>query len=106
MFSSLIIYAVKSAFVLCLLYMPYVIMLRKENFFGFNRRVLVTMMLLSLILPFCNFSPLSVDEHPVMHDVQLQMIDFGIPIEQGVVRDVAIDDIHDDVVADAEYTED
>ncbi|GEM_PF-5287671 len=106
MFSSLIIYAVKSAFVLCLLYMPYVIMLRKENFFGFNRRVLVTMMLLSLILPFCNFSPLSVDEHPVMHDVQLQMIDFGIPIEQGVVRDIAIDDIHDDVVADAEYTED
>lgn len=86
MISALMIYAVKSAFVLCLLYLPYVMLLRKERFFGFNRRVLVAMMILSLVLPLCNIPSLSVDEDPVVHQVQMQMIDYGIPIDQGIPR--------------------
>ena len=100
------IYAVKSAFVLCLLYIPYVLMLRKESFFGFNRRVLVTIMYLSLVLPLCNLSFLSVDEHPVVHDVQLHMIDFGIPIEQGTPREVAVSEASPAAMATTADTDD
>ena len=51
------------------------LMLRKESFFHFNRILLVCIMLLSLVLPLCDFHPLSIENNPIQHG----MIVFGTP---------------------------
>ena len=63
-----------------MLYVPYVLMLRRENFFRFNRLVLLGILLLSLVLPLCNISALSLDRQPVVQAAQLQMLEMGIPV--------------------------
>lgn len=51
------------------MYIPYMLMLRKESFFHFNRILLVSIMLLSLILPLCDFHALSVENNPIQHGI-------------------------------------
>lgn len=51
MIESLSAYSLRSAFVLAMLYIPYMLMLRKESFFHLNRIVLLSILLLSLALP-------------------------------------------------------
>ncbi len=63
-----------------MLYVPYVLMLRHENFFRFNRLVLLSILLLSLVLPLCNISALSLDHQPVVQAAHLQMLELGIPV--------------------------
>ena len=58
MWNELFAYAVKSAIVLTLLYVPYTLLLRKERFFRQNRFTLLTILTLSLVLPFCDFHAL------------------------------------------------
>ena len=60
-------YAIKSAIFLSMMYIPYMLMLRKESFFHFNRILLVCIMLLSLILPLCDFHALSIENNPIQH---------------------------------------
>ena len=43
------------------------LILRKESFFHFNRILLVCIMLLSLILPLCDFHSLSIENNPIQH---------------------------------------
>lgn len=45
------LYSLRSAFVLTLLYVPYMLLLRNESFFRLNRMVLLLILLLSLVLP-------------------------------------------------------
>lgn len=45
------LYSLRSALVLALLYIPYMLMLRQESFFRLNRLVLLLILLLSLVLP-------------------------------------------------------
>ena len=56
-------YAIKSAIFLSIMYIPYMLILRKESFFHFNRILLVCIMLLSLILPLCDFHALSIENN-------------------------------------------
>ena len=63
-----------------MLYVPYLLMLRRENFSRFNRLVLLGILLLSLVLPLCNISALSLDRQPVVQAAQLQMLEMGIPV--------------------------
>ena len=58
-------YAIKSAIFLSIMYIPYMLMLRKESFFHFNRILLISIMLLSLILPLCDFHALSIENNPI-----------------------------------------
>lgn len=51
-------------------------MLRNESFFRFNRLLLLCIMLLSLILPFCNFHSLAIESNPIHHG----MIEIGMPM--------------------------
>ena len=81
MAEALLMYSLKSTFVLMLLYIPYVLILRKESFFRFNRAVLLMIMLLSLVLPLMNIQALSWDNQPVVQVAQQQMIEIGIPIK-------------------------
>ena len=80
MMSSLLLYSIKSAIVLTLLYLPYMLMLRRESFFRFNRMMLLGILLLSLALPLCNVSWMSLDHQPVVQAAQLQMLELGIPV--------------------------
>ncbi len=63
-----------------MLYLPYMLMLRRESFFRFNRMVLLSILLLSLVLPFCNIPWMSLDHQPVVQAAQLQMLELGIPV--------------------------
>ena len=60
-------YTIKSVIFLSMMYIPYMLMLRKESFFHFNRILLVCIMLLSLILPLCDFHALSIENNPIQH---------------------------------------
>ena len=80
MMSALFLYSIKSAIVLTMLYLPYMLMLRRESFFRFNRMVLLSILLLSLVLPLCNIPWMSLDRQPVVQAAQLQMLELGIPV--------------------------
>lgn len=57
-------YILKSAAVLTLLYVPYMLLLRKESFFRFNRMVLLFILAASFLLPLFNLPLLHLDFHP------------------------------------------
>ena len=80
MMSSILLYSIKSAIVLAMLYLPYMLMLRRESFFRFNRMMLLGILFLSLVLPLCNVSWMSLDHQPVVQAAQLQMLELGIPV--------------------------
>ena len=82
--SELFLYTLKSAFVLAILYVPYTLLLRQEDFFRFNRLTLLGILLLVLVLPFVNVSFLSLDNQQVVHVARQQLIEIGIPIMQAV----------------------
>ena len=69
-------YAIKSAIFLSIMYIPYMLILRKESFFHFNRILLVCIMLLSLILPLCDFHVLSIENNPI----QERMTTISMPV--------------------------
>lgn len=58
-------YSIKSVIFLGIMYIPYMLMLRKESFFHFNRILLISIMFLSLILPLCDFHALSIENNPI-----------------------------------------
>lgn len=78
--TDVLMYALKSAFVLFLLYVPYTLLLHRDSFFRLNRFVLLGVLLLSLVLPLCNVPWLSMDRQPVVHAAQMQMVEIGIPV--------------------------
>ena len=80
--SELFLYAIESAFALATLYVPYTLLLREEDFFRFNRITLLGILVLSVLLPLCNIPSLSLDNQPIVHTAQRQMIEIGIPIMQ------------------------
>lgn len=47
------------------------LLLRKESFFRFNRALLLGIMLLSLILPLCNFHALAIEENPIQQGINM-----------------------------------
>ena len=53
--SAIFIYAIKSAICLALLYLPYTLLMRRDTFFSLNRKVLIGIMLLALLLPALDF---------------------------------------------------
>ena len=51
MLSALFIYAIKSAICLALLYIPYILLMRRDTFYSTNRIVLLCILVLSVVLP-------------------------------------------------------
>ena len=80
MIETLFLYSMKSAFVLTLLYLPYMLILRKESFFRLNRVVLLMILALSLVLPLMNIHSLSWDSQPVVQVARQQMVEIGMPL--------------------------
>ena len=85
MTEALFLYSIKSALVLALLYLPYMLILRKESFFRLNRTVLLLILLLSLVLPLMNIHSLSWDSQPVVQAARQQMVEVGIPVNAGML---------------------
>ena len=80
MLEAIFLYSIRSAFVLTLLYVPYMLILRKESFFRLNRAVLLLILLFSVVLPMLDVHFLSLDSHPVVQATKDQMIQVGIPV--------------------------
>ena len=80
MLEAIFLYSTRSAFVLTLLYVPYMLILRKESFFRLNRAVLLLILLFSVVLPVVDVHFLSFDSHPVVQATKDQMIQVGIPV--------------------------
>lgn len=79
--STLLIYAIKSAILLILLFVPGIFLMFKEKMFRFNRMTLLAILVLSLVLPLCNFSRLSMDRMPAVQAIERGLIQAGIPVE-------------------------
>lgn len=69
----MIAYILKSIACLSVLYVPYVLLLRKESFFRFNRGMLLFILLLSLLLPLMNLPWLAWNVKPEMPDASMEM---------------------------------
>ena len=80
--SAFLIYAIKSAILLILLFVPGTFLMFKEKMFRFNRMTLLAILMLSLMLPLCNFSRLSMDNMPAVQAIEQGLIQAGIPVEQ------------------------
>ena len=81
MFSAFLIYAIKSAILLTLLFVPGIFLVFREKMIRFNRLTLLAILLLSLILPLCNFPALSMDDMPAVQAIEQGLIQAGIPVE-------------------------
>ena len=81
MIEAVFLYSIRSAFVLTLLYVPYMLILRKESFFRLNRAVLLLILLFSVMLPMLDVHFLSMDKQPVVQAAKEQMVQVGIPVE-------------------------
>lgn len=77
---TICIYAFKSAICLAIMYIPYMLLLRNETFYRFNRIVLVGILLLSLALPMFNISPLAFLDHTEMGEANRAITEVGIPM--------------------------
>ena len=71
---ALLIYSIKSALVLTLLYLPYTLMLRQESFFRMNRITLLTILMLALALPMVDIPSLATPEQPVVYEMQQRIM--------------------------------
>lgn len=78
-------YAIKSAIYLSIMYIPYMLMLRKESFFTLNRILLLCIMMLSLVLPLCDVHLLAWNHNPIHQG----MVQVGMPV--AVVEDTTTD---------------
>lgn len=104
MISSLLIYSIKSAFVLTLLYVPYTLILRKETFFRLNRIVLLAILVLSMVLPLCNVSQLVGNEQPVTQVVHQQVEAVSKPAAEKMEVTTPVPmEIREEVAPDAPY---
>ena len=90
MINQLFVYSLKACLTLALLYAPYTLLLQREKFFRLNRLMLLMILLMSLTLPLCNISPLSLDDTPVVQAMQQQMAGAGIPIHTVVLPGVEV----------------
>lgn len=72
-------YAIKSIIYLSLMYIPYMLLLRKESFYRFNRVMLLVIMSLSLLLPLVNIPAISWGESSV-EGMLNPHVEFGMPI--------------------------
>lgn len=95
---GLCVYAIKSALCLAVMYVPYMLMLRNETFYRFNRFVLVSIVTLSFVLPALNIAPLAfLDQTEVavanraLAEVGIPMVEIGVPtyeLAEGVKEEV------------------
>ena len=88
---TLFLYAIKSAICLGLLYLPYTLLMRKDTFFSFNRKMLLGIILISLILPFFNIKLFDNSAFSSINQEGKAIIEIGTPT---VVREQHIETVN------------
>ena len=73
MLEFIVLFSIKSALVLTVLWLPYAILLRREKFFRFNRIVLLSIIVLSFLIPLLDVPALRIET--ATHGV----LEFGMP---------------------------
>ena len=76
-------YIIKSILTLSVLYLPYMLLLRKESFFRFNRLMLLTIMVLSLVLPLMDIHEWAWAYNPMSSHLKSGFIEVGTPFLTG-----------------------
>lgn len=76
---ALTTYAIKSAICLVLLYVPYVLIMKKDTFFSFNRYVLLSIVAMSFVLPLLNIPLLAGLFNPESPDSST-FVDIELPL--------------------------
>ncbi|MBR1519949.1 MAG: M56 family metallopeptidase [Bacteroidaceae bacterium] len=76
-------YIIKSILTLSVLYLPYMLLLRKESFFRFNRLMLLTIMVLSLVLPLMDIHEWAWAHNPMSSHLKGGFIEVGTPFLTG-----------------------
>lgn len=79
--SAILIYAIKSAILLTLLFVPGIFLIFREKMFRFNRLTLLAILVLSLVLPLFNFSYISMDNVPAVQNLERGLLELGVPVE-------------------------
>jgi len=79
--SQLLIYAIKSAILLTLLFVPGIFLIFREKMFRFNRFTLLAILLLSLVLPLCNFSYISMVNMTAVQTLEKGLLEMGVPVK-------------------------
>jgi len=79
--SAVLNYAIKSAIVLTLHFVPGIFLIFREKMFRFNRFTLLVALVLSLLLPLCNLSFLSMDSVPAVKTIEMGLQQMGVPVE-------------------------
>ena len=74
------VYAIKAALCLAVMYVPYMLMLRSETFFRFNRVVLLSIVALSFVLPLLNIAPMAFLDQTEMGMAGRAISNVGVPI--------------------------
>lgn len=74
------VYAIKAALCLAVMYVPYMLMLRSETFFRFNRVVLLSIVALSFVLPLLNIAPMAFLDQTEMGVAGRAISNVGVPI--------------------------
>ena len=74
------VYAIKAALCLAVMYVPYMLMLRSETFFRFNRVVLLSVVVLSFVLPLLNIAPMAFLDQTDMGMAGRAISNVGVPI--------------------------
>ena len=73
MLEFIVLFSIKSALVLTVLWLPFALLLRREKFFRFNRIVLLSIIVLSFLIPLLDVPALRIET--ASHGV----IEFGMP---------------------------
>ena len=79
--SQLLIYAIKSAILLTLLFVPGIFLIFREKMFRFNRFTLLAILVLSLVVPLCNFSYISMDNMTAVQTLEKGLLEMGVPVK-------------------------
>ena len=80
---ALTLYVIKSSIVLALLYLPYTLLLRKETFHAFNRVMLISIVVVSLVVPCIDvpgLMPSSPVGEAINNVVMLPTLVIGVPL--------------------------
>jgi len=60
---------------------PGIFLIFREKMFRFNRLTLLAILVLSLVLPLCNFSYISMDNVPAVQTLEKGLLELGVPVE-------------------------
>lgn len=86
---AFVVYIIKAAICLAILYLPYLLLMRKDSFFRFNRLILLGVVVLSFVLPAFDLPFLSADIFSSLNKGSKAIIEVGMPIPDGGKMPVA-----------------